>query len=171
MTQPFVGEIRIFGGNFAPSGWAFCNGQLMAIAQNSTLFNLIGTTYGGDGQTTFALPNLQSQVPVHQGTNQYGSYVIGQSGGSETVTVTTAQLPEHNHALAGGAGGNTGLVRPGNHFPGPWSAEPYAAAAASPVTMSASAVGPAGGSQPHDNMIPFLAVSFIISLFGIYPSQ
>ena len=171
MSQPFIGEIRMFGGNFAPSGWAFCNGQVMSIAQNSTLFNLIGTTYGGDGQTTFALPNLQSRVPIHQGTNQYGSYTIGQSGGVESVVVAPDQLPVHNHPLVGGAGGNTGLITPANHFPGPWSAEPYAAAAGSPVTMSASAVVNTGGSQPHDNMIPYLAVSFIISLFGIYPSQ
>jgi microcystin-dependent protein len=167
MSQPYIGEIRIFAGNFAPNGWAFCAGQLMAIDQNTALFQLIGTTYGGDGQSTFALPNLQGRFPMHQGLGN----IIGQLGGTETVTLTTAQIPQHAHsAICSSGGGNSGT--PVGKF---WSTDPMGNTAAyttaSDSQMAAGAIGAAGGSQPHDNMKPFLTVTFIISLFGIFPSQ
>jgi microcystin-dependent protein len=177
MSGPFVGEIRIFGGNFAPAGWAFCNGQLLAISENPTLFQLIGTTYGGDGTSTFALPNLQSRIPIHVGPG----FALGQSGGTETVTLTTNQLPAHNHlvltatASQGGAKSTPGgsvladenLPSPPN--PQPFTYTPYASA--NQRTLGPKSIQNSGGSQPHDNMVPFLVVSFIISLFGIFPSQ
>jgi microcystin-dependent protein len=165
MSQPFVGEIRMFGGNFAPAGWAFCNGQLLPISENETLFNLIGTTYGGDGQQTFALPNLQSRVPVHQGPG----FVIGQIAGTETVTLTTQQIPAHSHVPQG----NTNAGAQPSPANGLWANSSLSQFTNQPpnLQLSPSAIGSAGGSQPHDNMLPFLAVSFIISLFGIFPSQ
>src|SRR5260221_14242548 len=167
MSQPYVGEIRMFGGSFAPAGWAFCNGQLIAISDNETLINLIGTTYGGAGQETFALPNLQSRVPVHVGPN----FALAQMAGTETVTLTTAQIPGHGHVPeCQSANGNQG---PGN---GVWATDPTAneniyQTAAPDTSLNAGAIGSTGGSQPHDNMIPFLCVNFILSLFGIFPSQ
>jgi microcystin-dependent protein len=173
MSNAYVGEIRMFAGNFAPVGWALCNGQTMDITQNTTLFTLIGTTFGGDGQTTFNLPNLQSCVPIHQGTNQFGSYILGQLSGEESVTLTANQMPVHNHELVVAAieGGQTGLVSPANNVWGPWAGDQYASSITSAVTMQPSELGNVGGSQPHDNMIPFVVVTFIISLFGIFPSQ
>jgi microcystin-dependent protein len=165
MSSPYVGEIRMFGGNFAPVGWAFCNGALMAIDQNDTLFNLIGTTYGGDGQTTFALPNLQSRVPIHVGPG----FALGQVGGAETVTVTTNQIPAHSHVPQGSANPGTQSSPAG----GVWAQstlDQFSSAAPS-VAMAPAALGQSGGSQPHDNMVPFLAVNFILSLFGIFPSE
>jgi microcystin-dependent protein len=165
VSSPFIGEIRMFGGNFAPVGWAFCNGALIPIDQNDALFNLIGTTYGGDGQTTFALPNLQSRVPVHVGPG----YAIGQTGGAETVTLTTSQIPAHTHVAQGNAGAATAANPAGNLWASgtntPYSDQPAG------VQANAAAIQSAGGSQPHDNMVPFLVVNFIISLFGIFPSQ
>jgi microcystin-dependent protein len=169
MGTPYVGEIRMFAGNFAPAGWAFCQGQTLAIADNDTLFTLIGTTYGGDGQTTFNLPNLASRVPVHMGTGGGGSYVIGQSAGVESVTLTTQQIPAHNHTpLCNSNAGNQNS--PGGGF---WAAQSQLAPYTSdPPTdqMANNAIGPTGGSQPHDNMTPFLVINFIISLFGIFPT-
>lgn len=170
MGTPFIGEIRMFGGTFAPVGFAFCDGQLLPIAQYDALFNLIGTTYGGDGQTTFALPDLRGRIPVHTGQGPgLSNYVLGQLGGSESVTLTVPQLTQHTHAaLAQSGAGNQ---------PGPaggvWaaSAQNQFSAGAPSAGMSPAAVGPAGGSQPHDNMMPFQAVSFIIALEGIFPSQ
>jgi microcystin-dependent protein len=171
MGQPFVGEIRIFGGNFPPNGWAFCDGSLMAISQNETLFNLIGTTYGGDGQSTFGLPNLLGRVPVHQGTSTTGvTYVMGQLAGVETVTLTLNQIPLHTHVLAANAGGANASSPAGMFIAGGASAPNWFASSAA-VPMAANALAQAGSSQPHDNMLPFLAISFIISLFGIFPSQ
>jgi microcystin-dependent protein len=165
MSSPYVGEIRIFAGNFAPAGWAFCQGQLLPISQNDTLFNLIGTTYGGDGQSTFALPNLQSRVPVHVGPG----FALGQTGGQETVTLTTSQIPAHSHVPM--ARQETGEASsPSGAY---WAAAPintYSTAAPN-ATMSAAAIGSSGGSQPHDNMVPFLVINFILSLFGVFPSQ
>jgi microcystin-dependent protein len=164
MSSPFIGEIRIFAGNFAPAGWAFCDGTLMAIAQNDALFNLIGTTYGGDGQNTFALPNLQSRVPAHVGPG----FALGQTGGEETVTLTTSQIPAHSHVPLA----NSGPGSQANPAGGVWAESTLNqfSSATPSVAMNASALGPAGASQPHDNMIPFLAVNFILSLFGIFPS-
>jgi microcystin-dependent protein len=172
MSQPYIGEIRMFGGNFAPVGWSFCNGQIQAISQNSTLFQLIGTTYGGDGQQTFALPDLQGRVPIHQGVDSNGNpYVIGQRSGTESVTLTAPQMPSHSHLPR--AASIADSVSPSGKF---WSADPSATVApynTAPTanSMSAAAIALAGGSQPHNNMQPFLAVSFIIALFGIFPSQ
>lgn len=171
MAQPFIGEIRMFGGSFAPAGWAFCNGQLLSIAENDALFVLLGTTYGGDGQETFALPNLQSRIPLHMGQGSgLSSYTIGEQGGVEQVTLTTNQIPIHTHPpLASSAGGSDS---PSNNYWGSSSlGKPYVAPPAS-VPMNPATMGPpVGGSQPHDNMLPFLCVTYIISLFGIFPSQ
>lgn len=165
MSQPYIGEIRMFGGNFAPVGWAFCNGALMDISQNDALFNLIGTTYGGDGQSTFALPNLQSRVPVHVGPG----FALGQSGGAETVTLTTSQIPAHSHVPQCNSSAGTQSSPSG----GVWAQstlDQFSASAPS-APMAAAALGSSGGSQPHDNMLPYLAVNFILSLFGVFPSQ
>jgi microcystin-dependent protein len=164
MGQPFVGEIRMFGGNFAPQGWAFCNGQLMAIDQNPTLFQLIGTTYGGDGQTTFGLPNLQGRIPIHQGSG----FVIGQLAGEENHTLTTNEIPSHTHAV-NAKGEFTSGSPSGNVFAGGGASVFKAGAPTN--TMNAGVVNRNPGGQPHNNLMPFLAVSFIISLFGIFPSQ
>jgi len=167
MSSPFIGEIRMFGGNFAPAGWAFCDGSLIPISENDALFNLIGTTYGGDGQNTFALPNLQSRIPVHVGPG----FALGQSGGAETVTLTTSQIPAHSHVpQANNAAGNQASPAGGVWASTNPSINNYSNVAPS-VTMDPGAMGPSGGSQPHDNMVPFLAVNFILSLFGIFPSQ
>jgi|SRR5580693_576911 microcystin-dependent protein len=171
MSQPYVGEIRIVGFNFAPVGWAFCDGSLIAISQNSTLFNLIGTTYGGDGVNTFALPDLRGRVPVHMGSNGGTTSVIGQISGTETVTLTTNQIPAHTHAAAASGNGGTSNV-PTNNFWANWTGAQYTNAEPTlNAAMRSDAVVAVGGGQPHENMMPFLAVNFIISMFGIYPSQ
>jgi microcystin-dependent protein len=167
MSTPFVGEIRMFAGNFAPLGWAFCNGQLMAISQSEVLFNLIGTTYGGDGENTFALPDLQGRFPAHQGNGA----VIGELLGSEFVTLTLGQMPVHSHAAVCGAGGGN-VVSPAAAF---WSTDPQGNTAAYNETggsgMANGTIAIAGSGQAHDNRQPYLGVNFIISLFGIFPSQ
>jgi microcystin-dependent protein len=172
MSQPFIGEIRMFGGSFAPSGWAFCNGALIPISENDALFNLIGTTYGGDGQETFALPNLQGRIPIHQGQGPGISqnYQIGEQGGVEQVTLTTSQIPAHTHTLMASSDPGNATGPGGNLLSNPFNTFPYFPGAG-PQQLNASTLQPAGGSQPHDNMMPFLCVSFIISLFGIFPSQ
>ena len=167
MSQPYVGEIRLVGFNFAPQGWAFCDGSLLSIAQNEALFTLIGTTYGGDGQTTFALPNLRSRVPMHQGNG----HVLGESGGAETVTLASAQLPSHSHLPQADSNNGSSSDPTGNIWAQSQAARPYVAGASANAQMNASAMTNTGGSQPHDNMLPFLAVNFVISLFGIFPSQ
>jgi len=166
MATSYIGEIRMFGGNFAPVDWFFCSGQLLPISEYEELFNLIGTTYGGDGQNTFALPNLSSRVPVHQGN----VFIIGQQAGEEAVTLLTSQIPVHTHQGVGTSDGGTATDPTG----GVWASTPqlaYGALAAPQVTMAAAEVSTTGGSQPHDNMLPFLVVNFIISLFGVYPTQ
>jgi len=175
MSQPFVGEIRMFGGNFAPAGWQFCDGSNLPISEFETLFNLIGTTFGGDGQTTFAVPDLRGRAPMHQGQGQgLPAVQLGEAAGVETVTLTTSQIPSHPHPLlgAGAAGTNT----PANALPaigagGPGGLLPYQPAGGATTTLSPKMLQNSGGSQPHDNLQPFLCVSFIISLFGIFPSQ
>ncbi len=170
MGQPFVGEIRMFGGNFAPAGWMFCQGQLLAISEYDTLFNLIGTSYGGDGQNTFALPDLRGRVPVHQGTG-ISTYTLAQTGGLETVTLTINQIPSHTHtAIADNNPGTATATDPTNAFYGyGGTTELYSGHTGALKTLETPPNQ--GGSQPHENHQPFLAVSFIISLFGIYPSQ
>jgi microcystin-dependent protein len=166
MSQPYVGEIRMFAGNFAPIGWSLCNGSLIAIAENTTLFNLIGTTYGGDGLNTFALPDLRGRVPIHQG----GSDVIGASGGVETVTLSVAQIPAHTHRQVATTAAATPAAGPGgNMVASSATTQFYGASPSTP--MAGVALDLKGSNQPHDNMAPFLGVSLIISLFGIFPSQ
>jgi microcystin-dependent protein len=170
VSDPFVGEIRMFGGNFPPNGWAFCNGALMAIAENDALFVLLGTTYGGDGQTTFGLPDLQGRVPIHQGTLNGVTFTIGEKAGVESVTLSTQQIPVHTHPLLGSADPATTLNSQGNVLSATASATPYFNIA--PATpLNQQAITPIGGSQPHENMQPYLAISYIISLFGIFPTQ
>jgi microcystin-dependent protein len=168
MVQPYIGEIRLFAGNFAPAGWAFCAGQLMPISENDTLFNLIGTTYGGDGQSTFGLPDLRGRVPMHNGNGA----TLAQTGGAETVTLNVQQIPAHNHPAL--ATTSAAVLSPNNAMPStPSSATVQGLMTYGPTTPT-TALGPAiqndGGNQPHDNMQPYLCVSFIISLFGVYPS-
>lgn len=172
MGSPFVGEIRMFAGNFAPQGWAFCSGQLVPISENDALFQLIGMTYGGDGQQTFGLPDLQGRLPIHMGTGGGGTYVIGQKAGVEQVPLTTNQLPIHNHALLGTKNLASTTAPQGNVPAAASVANVSAYGTDQPTTtVSPSSIGSAGGSQPHNNLQPYLCVDFIISLFGIFPSQ
>jgi microcystin-dependent protein len=168
-AQPFIGEIALFAGNFAPLGFAFCNGQLLSIADYDALFALIGTTYGGDGQTTFALPDLRGRVPIHQGTNVGNTYVIGQLGGAENVTLNTTQIPAHTHAPVANSNTGNADTPSGNVWAKATNATPYGATPAT-LNLNASTIGNIGGGQAHSNMIPFIAVNYIISLFGIFPS-
>jgi microcystin-dependent protein len=167
MPEPYIGEIRMFGGNFAPNGWMFCDGQLLPISENDALFTLIGTTYGGDGENTFALPNLQSRVPLHPGTFAGQTFTIGEMAGVEEVTLTVQQIPIHTHALvASDAIANT--QTPGGNVVARGSGQIYTSNE-SPVLMSSQSVTPVGGSQPHENLQPYLCINFIISLFGVFP--
>jgi microcystin-dependent protein len=180
MSQPYVGQILIFGGNFAPAGWALCQGQLVPISENETLFNLIGTTYGGDGQQTFGLPNLQGRVPLHMGQGAgLSSYVIGQASGVESVTLNTQQIPNHNHLVqVASPNANTNINTPasnviladqfqnsGQNF---FSYTPFNNTNQS--ALGSQSIGLTGGNQPHENRQPLLVLNFIISLFGVYPS-
>jgi microcystin-dependent protein len=167
MSEPYVGEVRMFAGNFAPVGWAFCDGQLLPISENEVLFNLIGTTYGGDGQSTFALPDLRGRIPIHAGTATTGvTYALAEQGGSESVTVTVPQMPAHGHALGSTASATQGT--PSGNVLGKTTTPIYGTNA---TTRPLGGTLPAGGSQPHDNMMPFLAVNFIIALEGVFPQQ
>jgi microcystin-dependent protein len=170
-NNPFVGQIMMVGFNFAPQGWAFCDGQLLSIAENDVLFQLIGTTYGGDGQTTFGLPDLRGRVPVGIGQGPgLSPYVIGQLFGSEAVPLTVNQLPPHQHVYSPGASQDEPTSdRPDNNYPAVGGY--YAATTNSSSPMGAPTVGSAGGNQPHTNVQPLLGINFIISLFGIFPSQ
>lgn len=173
MADPFVGEIRMFGGTFAPLGWAFCNGQLLSISDYQTLFAVLGTTYGGDGQTTFGLPNLVGRLPLHQGTSPSTGtpYALGQSAGTETVTLQTQHLPAHGHAL-NATSAAAGQASPAGQLPANLGAGARIyASVPSGVPMAPQSIGPAGGGQPHANMMPFLAVSFIIALDGLFPTS
>ncbi|HEX2913784.1 MAG TPA: tail fiber protein [Chloroflexia bacterium] len=173
MAEPFIGEIRMFAGNFAPVGWALCNGQLLSIAQYDALFSLIGTIYGGDGQQTFGVPDLQGRAPVHQGQNLATgtTYPLGQMGGVETVTLLSTQLPQHTHAQAvsSSAGDSTS---PQNNVPAASTANDKLYTSSGPnTTLLNTLVSAVGGNQPHDNMGPSLTINFIIALEGIYPPQ
>ena len=165
MAQPYVGEIRMFAGNFAPAGWMFCEGQLLPISENETLFQLIGTTYGGDGESTFALPDLRGRIPLHQGN----SFILAETGGAEEITLTVNQIAAHSHPLlasAGPAGSNT----PVGNLPAETTAISLYLEDAANANLSPAAINSTGGSQPHTNFQPYLCVDFIISLFGIFPS-
>lgn len=172
MAQPYVGEIRMFAGTFAPAGWMFCDGTQLAISENETLFQLIGTTYGGDGQTTFDLPDLRGRTPVHWGTDGSTgtSFQIGEQGGTETVTLTTQQMPQHNHALLA-TNAQGGQINPGGNLlaNSQGTFQPYIQEGPD-GNLNGSALQPDGGGQPHENLQPFLCINFIISLFGIFPS-
>src|SRR3954452_4885439 len=170
MAQPYVGEIRMFAGNFAPAGWAMCAGQLMPIAENDTLFNLIGTTYGGDGQETFGLPDLQGRSPVHMGSLAGTAYTIGEKAGEETVTLTQQQIPLRSHNMLGSAQDGGSSSAPGNVLASLPTGTKFAYGNVAPFKpLDPSSISPVGGSQPHDNRQPYLAISFIISLYGVYP--
>lgn len=167
MAQPYVGEIRMFAGNFAPAGWMFCEGQLLPISENETLFNLIGTTYGGDGQSTFALPDLRGRLPVHQGNG----FILAETGGAETITLTVAQIPAHSHPFLGSTSNGTATNPENNVLASSTSSvQPYVEDVPG-VNLNPTAISAVGGSQPHTNFQPYLCVDFIISLFGIFPSQ
>jgi len=165
MAQPYVGEIRMFAGNFAPAGWMFCEGQLLPISENETLFNLLGTTYGGDGQSTFALPDMRGRIPIHQGNG----FVLAETGGAEEITLTVNQIPAHNHAFVASLGpGNQ--TNPQNSVTGNSSSVQIYIQDSPDTNMNVASIGPVGGSQPHTNFQPYLCINYIISLFGIFPS-
>ena len=165
MSEPYIGEIRMVGFNFAPNGWAMCNGALMAISQNEALFNLIGTTYGGDGQQTFALPNLQGRIPYHAGNGM----VWGQLSGSESVTLISSQMPAHSHSLAA----NSGIGSQASPAGAVYAASPLEefSSGAGGLSMDPRAISSSGNNEPHDNLPPYLVITFVISLFGVFPSQ
>ena len=165
MAQPYVGEIRMFAGNFAPAGWMFCEGQLLPISENETLFQLIGTTYGGDGESTFALPDLRGRIPIHQGNG----FILAETGGAEEITLTVQQIPAHSHPLLASADTGNQVNVAGNLTSNSQGAIPYIEDPPT-VNMNPADIGPTGGSQPHTNFQPYLCVDFIISLFGIFPS-
>jgi microcystin-dependent protein len=167
MAQPYVGEIRMFAGNFAPAGWMFCEGQLLPISENETLFQLIGTTYGGDGESTFGLPDLRGRIPIHQGNG----FILAETGGAEEITLTVQQIPSHTHPMLG----SNDLAS----LPDPAGAVVAQSRQAGKdlyiegnptVNMAPTSIGSVGGSQPHTNFQPYLCVDFIISLYGIFPS-
>jgi microcystin-dependent protein len=165
MAQPYVGEIRMFAGNFAPAGWMFCEGQLLPISENETLFQLIGTTYGGDGQSTFALPDLRGRIPLHQGNG----FILAETGGAEEITLTVNQIPAHSHAFLAAATTGDQVSPAGLVASSSFNVTPYINDVPN-GNMSPAAVSSIGGSQPHTNFQPYLCVDFIISLFGIFPS-
>jgi microcystin-dependent protein len=171
MPEPYVGEIRMFAGNFAPNGWMLCEGQTLPISENEVLFQLIGTTYGGDGEETFNLPNLASRVPIHMGTGPNGTtYQLGEMAGTEQETLTVQQIPSHNHPATVSSGPGTGNAPAGNLTSQSASVKMYITDPPGGA-MNAQAITPVGGSQPHENTQPFLCINFIISLFGVFPSQ
>ncbi len=165
MAQPYVGEIRMFAGNFAPAGWMFCEGQLLPISENETLFQLIGTTYGGDGQSTFTIPDLRGRIPLHFGNG----FVLAETGGAEEITLTVSQIPAHSHPMLASTDVGT-LQTPQGNVTGDTANKIYRSGTAN-IVMNPNAVSATGGSQPHTNFQPYLCVDFIISLFGIFPSQ
>jgi microcystin-dependent protein len=166
MASPYIGEIRMFAGSFAPAGWAMCNGQVMAISENDALFNLIGTTYGGDGQSTFGLPNLQSRVPIHMGNG----FTLAQNGGVEEVTLNTSQTPIHSHPVIASSDNATVASAAGNILAQTPDYTPYISGQTLNQALAANSVTNDGGGQPHSNIQPYLCITFIISLFGVYPS-
>jgi microcystin-dependent protein len=166
MAQPYVGEIRLFAGNFAPAGWMFCEGQLLPISENETLFQLIGTTYGGDGQSTFALPDLRGRLPIHQGNG----FILAESGGAEEITLTVNQIPSHSHSMLASNNAGTSPNAESNVLSSSPSILLFIEGQSPDTNLSPQVVGAVGGSQPHTNFQPYLCINFIISLFGIFPS-
>ena len=177
MSEPFIGEIVLFAGNFAPRGWMLCQGQILSIAQNTALFSILGTTYGGNGQTTFALPDLRGRVPLGQGQGPgLSPYVLGEASGTENVTLISTEMPAHTHLLAANTAGGS-ATDPTNNFiaavSDPNSGSLFSAFAPAPANtvMAPNAVGVSGGSQPHNNLQPFLCLNYIIAVQGIFPSR
>lgn len=171
MSEPFVGEIRMFAGNFAPRGWAFCDGQLLAVSQNDALFSLLGTIYGGDGRTTFGLPDMRGRLPVHAGTGPgLSPRRLGAKAGAEQVTLIVNQLPSHTHEMQGTDSGATS-IDPGGNAPAQALADYTTPRGPAALNMSSNSITAVGGSRSHSNLMPFLCVHFIIALFGIYPSR
>jgi microcystin-dependent protein len=166
VPQPYVGEVRMFAGNFAPAGWAFCDGSLLPIDEYNTLFNLIGTTYGGDGQSTFALPDLRGRLPIHQGNG----FTMAETGGVETVTLTTNQIPAHSHPFLCTTSPGATRISTKNSLATVIAGSIYIQQNPT-AALAAQSISAIGGSQPHDNFQPYLCVSLIISLFGVFPSQ
>jgi microcystin-dependent protein len=183
MTDPFIGELKLVGFNYAPRGWAFCNGQQLAIQTNQALFSLLGTQYGGNGQTTFALPDLRGRVPLHADTSPGGTFSIGQGGGEEAHTLLTTELPQHNHLLAGDAttaaasnsatpvAGNALGATIGKNKTSTFPANIYNTTGGATGTLAPATIGNSGGSQPHENRQPFTVMNWIIALNGIFPSR
>jgi len=179
MSDVFVAEIRAFGFNFPPTGWAYCNGQLLNISQNTALFSLLGTNYGGDGRSTFGLPNLQGSAPMHTGGSQdpgLSFHALGETGGSETVTVLISEYPQHTHSINCVDGGRVGgqLGQPGNAILVKTSGSPanaFTSGGTQNQTLNQNALAPVGGSQPHNNLMPYLTLNFCIALQGIYPPR
>jgi microcystin-dependent protein len=171
VSEPFVGEIRMFGFNFPPQGWALCDGQLLSISQNAALFSLLGTTYGGDGESTFALPDLRSRVPVSQGQGEgLSSYAEGQAGGTETVTLAAAQMPAHTHAVSASSS-PAASERPAGRVLARSPDHSYIPEPDTDTVMNAKMIGAAGNSQPHDNIQPYLVLNFCIALQGVFPAR
>ena len=172
--DPFVAEIRIFPFNFAPKGWAFCDGQILPLSQNTALFSLLGTTYGGDGKSNFALPNMQGNVPMHPGQGPGLSlHDLGETGGSDTVTLLESEIPSHSHTMISFAGAGNRLTPAANSMARANGSTPYLTNSPQPptTTMSPNAVAPAGGDQPHNNLQPYLTLNFCIALQGVYPPR
>ena len=167
MAEPFLGEIRLVSFNFPPKGWALCNGQLLPINQNQALFSLLGTMYGGNGQTTFALPDMRGRAPIHQGN----SFIPGQAGGQEFHTLTVSEMPAHNHVAVGTAANGTVNTGTGNSFGVSQAPVYFPLAGAAVTTLGPTSVTNVGGSQPHENRQPYLALNFVVALQGIFPSQ
>ncbi|PXY44928.1 phage tail protein [Flavobacterium hydrophilum] len=171
MADPFVSEIRIFGFNFAPRGWAFCNGQILPLSQNTALFSLLGTTYGGNGQSNFALPDLQGRSPMHPGQGPGLSlHDLGETGGSETVTLLESEIPAHSHKLSV-TSLNSQSTTPANNSLGRGNPVKVYASVGAAVTMGANSISPTGGSLPHNNMMPYLTMNFCIALQGVFPPR
>jgi microcystin-dependent protein len=162
----YVGEIRMFAGNFAPAGWMFCEGQILPISENETLFQLIGTTYGGDGQSTFALPDLRGRIPIHQGNG----FILAETGGAEEITLTVQQIPAHSHPLLASNNFGNATLPQGTLIAKSLSNLPYSSFSSPVAPINPATIAPVGGSQPHTNFQPYLCVNFIISLFGFFPS-
>lgn len=172
MSEPFVGEIRMFAGNFAPRGWAFCDGQLLAVSQNDALFSLLGTIYGGDGQTTFGLPDMRGRLPIHAGHGPgLSERRLGAKGGAENVTLTVNQLPSHTHNWQASSGNAENSTPGGNGYASTLNADIYQENVSNLVNFNNNMVTDTGGSRSHTNLMPFLCINFIIALFGIYPSR
>ncbi len=173
MSDQFVAEIRIVGFNFPPTGWAFCNGQILPLSQNTALFSLLGTTYGGNGQSTFALPDLQGRIPMHPGQGPgLSPRDLGESGGADTVTLLQSEIPAHSHAIASGSPANPAVSNPADATLGSTPTRPYTSInPGSASTMATNSIAPAGGNLPHNNLPPYLVLNFIIALQGVYPPR